>query len=234
MMMISRIILFNNLILLCLSMDEDISCNYRLKYLNGSESWCKSDECSLNHVDIYSLENDHCETNYLSLRYSSYSRYREFLLSTYRKKSVSSYFISSHPNVERLYQLELISPLESNLPFQSTELNLLSNSPISNIDTLEMIFDGNLSKENLIIGIDLNHSEEISIDTLRLIFTCQSNERVEWELIRSVGQYPPSPCPKQINYLHLIDAEKNEDYFHINIFVSQFGEGKGMKLVLLV
>ena len=202
-------------------MNEDIHCNYRVKYLNGSESSCKNDECSLNHIDIYSLDNGQCRTNYLSLKYTSYSKYRLFLLSTYRKNSISSYFVSSYPNIERLLQIEFVSPLENNLPFQYSELNLLSNSQSSNIDTVELIFNGNISKDNLIIGIDLNNSEQVSIDTLRLIFNCNLNERVEWELMKSISIYPPSPCPKQINYLHLINSSKNEECFHLNLFVSE-------------
>jgi hypothetical protein len=108
------------------------------------------------------------------------------------------------PNAERLLQIEFLSPLENNSPFELNQLNLLTNST-SNIDTYELIFNGNISKDNSILFIDKDlfmSDEQVFIDTLRLTFNCTNKQRVEWELIKSISNLPQSPCPQQIQFKH--------------------------------
>jgi len=198
--------------------NEDLNCYFTVKYSNGSTYRCLDEECSIDHIDIISLEANQCRTNYLSLKYSSYSSYSKFLVSN--PSYLSSYFSLARPNLERLLQIEFLSPLENNSPFEINELSLLTNST-SNIDTYELIFHGNISKTNSIIFISkdlfLNNKQEF-IDTLRLIFNCTNEQRVEWELVKSISSLPESPCPQQIQYFET----NHSPCFNINILVRKF------------
>jgi hypothetical protein len=197
--------------------NKDSNCYFTVKYSNGSSYRCLDEECSIDHLDIISLENNQCRTDYLSLKYSSYSKYSEILLSN---SSLSSFFSLARPNLERLLQIELLSPLENNSPFELNQLSLLTNST-SNIDTYELVFNGNIAKDNLILYIDKDlflSAEQEFIDTLRLIFNCTNKKRVEWELIKSISSLPQSPCPQQIRFKEKIFLN-NQFCFNIHILV---------------
>ncbi|CAF1281175.1 unnamed protein product [Adineta steineri] len=216
--MLLIVFLFVQLILICFSFENETDCYFRVLYSNGSQSWCLDEECS-NHTDIISLENLHCQTNYLSLKFSSYSNYSNFLLSTTSKQIyLSSFFSLGRPNLERLLQIEFLSSLENNKSFQLDQLSLLANS-LSNIDTYELNFLGNLSNNNLQLFIDENlflSNEQQFIDTLRLIFNCSKYERVEWELVKSIQSIPQSPCPQQIT---LLNHQLNQQKYSFNIII---------------
>jgi len=203
--------------LICLSSsNEDLDCYFTVFYSNGSRSWCLDEECS-DHIDIISLEDRQCQTNYLSLKFSSYLKYLNIL----SRIPLSSFFSFGRPKSERLLQIEFLSPLNNDNPFKIDQLRLLSNS-LSNIDTYEFIFNGNISINNSILFIDKQmfiSNEQIYIDTLRLIFNCSNSQRVEWELIKSIQSLPDSPCPQQIQFLdkHFIN---NQNCFNIYILVS--------------
>jgi hypothetical protein len=215
------IILFSfKLIGLSLSL-EDVDCYFTVLYSNGSRSWCSDEDC-LNHIDIISLEDRQCRTNYLSLKFSSYSTYSKLLLSSSSRIPLSSFFSFGRPDRERLLQIEFLSPFDNDNPFKLNELRLLSG-PISNLDTYELVFNENISKNNLTLFIDQEmfmSDEQQVIDTLRLIFNCTKSSRVEWELIKSVQSFPPSPCPEQINYLKKNISHRNLNCLHLNILVS--------------
>ena len=210
--------LFILLVLFRLSMgNENSHCYLIVHYSNGSSYRCLDEECSIDHVDLVTVQANRCRTNYLSLKYSSYRKYFQSVLS---HCSLSSSFSSARPNVERLLQIELLSPLENASPFQLNHLRLLTNST-SNIDTYELLFHGNIAQENSVLFIDkdtfMSHEQEY-IDTLRLIFNCTSEERVEWELVKSISSLPQSPCPQQIQF------KQNNSQFclNINILVRKF------------
>ncbi|UJR17855.1 hypothetical protein I4U23_004754 [Adineta vaga] len=207
-------ILFIQLIRFC-SSEEDSLCYFRIFLSNGTQAWCLDEEC-FNHLDLISIENFQCRTNFLSLRFSSYSTYSTFLRST----SLSSFFSLNRSNLERLLQIEFLSPLENiNQPFQLDELKLLSYSIPSNIDTYELIFHGNLIKNpsQLLFDEEIFLSKEQKyIDTLRLIFNCTSNERVEWELVKSIQSIPNSPCPQQI----ILKQNSDQNQIYIIIVTS--------------
>ncbi len=199
---------------------EDVNCYFKVFYSNGSRSWCLDEECC-NHLDIISLESVQCRTNYLSLRFSSYKSYSKFLVSSWSQLDISSYFSVGRPNIERLLQIEFLSPFENSSPFELDELNLLSNS-VSNIDTYELVFSGRIAQDNIKLFIDEDmflSAKQQFIDTLRLIFNCSENERVEWELIKSISSLPPSPCPEQIQFLKK-DFLNNENSFERLVLVS--------------
>ena len=222
--MLLRLISVCCLIVLCLSSNEEIHCNFTVIYLNGSRSWCYDEECSLNHLDIYSIEDQQCQTNYISFKYSSSSKYLQFLFSKISRQSLSSYFSSSRPHLERLLQIEFLSPLENAYLFDNSHLSLLTDSTSSsNIDTYELIFNGKISEENSTISFDQDQFlsvEQVYIDTLRLQFNCTNDERVEWELIKSISSFPPSPCPKQIDFLKKIPSSIDGNSCHLILFVS--------------
>jgi len=123
----------------------------------------------------------------------------------------------SPSNFERLLQIEFLSPLDdNNQPFELNELKLLTNSLPSNIDTYEFVFQGNLVENHFKLFFDQElflSEEEQYIDTLRLIFNFTLNERVEWELVKSIQLTPDSPCPQQI-------TSKNRVQFYIIITVT--------------
>jgi hypothetical protein len=172
-------------------------------------------------LDIISLESVQCRTNYLSLRFSSYLSYSNFLVSSWSRIDISSLFCSGRPKVERLLQIEFLSPFENSSPFEIDQLNLLSKS-VSNIDTYELVFSGRIAQDNIKLFIDedifLSAKQEF-IDTLRLIFNCSENVRVEWELIKSISSLPPSPCSEQIEFLKK-DFLNNENSFERILLVS--------------
>jgi hypothetical protein len=200
--------------------NNDVDCYFTVLYSNGSRSWCLDEEC-YNHVDIISIEDRQCRTNYLSLKFSSYSKYLKLLHSSSSRIPLSSFFSLARLNIERLLQIEFLSPLDNDNPFKIDQFRLLTG-PRSNIDTYELIFNGNLAKDNVILYIDRDmfmSNEQQYIDTLRLIFNCTNSQRVEWELIKSIEILPDSPCPQQINYLNK-NLIKNEKCFNIPILVS--------------
>lgn len=197
-----------------LSLESD-DCYFTVLYSNGSRYWCLDEQCN-DYIDIISLENDQCKTNYLSLKFSSYSKYEEFVKSS--SFSLSSMFELGRPNIERLLQIEFLSPLDNDNPFKIEDLYYLTKNISSNIDTYEFIFNENISNNNLTLFIDKEifiSNEQIYIDTLRLIFNCTNSKRVEWELVKSIQYFPDSPCKKQIDFL-----KKDFNSFNINILVS--------------
>mgnify|MGYP006892790243 FL=1 len=208
-------------------MDEDDSeCMFTVLYSNGSRSWCIDEQCS-NHVDIISIEDRQCRTNYLSLKFSSYQKYNQFIYSHSLRIPIASFFSLARPNRERLFQIEFLSPLDNSQIFELSQLQLLSG-PISNIDTFELIFNGNISKTiNSSLFVDkemFSSQQQTSIDTLRLIFNCSNQQRVEWELIKSIDFYPQSPCQQQIQFLNNNKSTNNyeKNCFHLNFLVSLF------------
>jgi hypothetical protein len=206
--------------LICFSSsNEDLNCYFTVFYSNGSRSWCLDEECS-NHIDIISLEDRQCRTNYLSLKFSSYLKYSNIL----SRISFSSFFSFGRPEYERLLQIEFLSSFDNDNPFKIDQLRLLTSS-VSNIDTYEFVFNGNISKTNSILFIDREmfiSDEQQYIDTLRLIFNCSNSQRVEWELIKSIQSLPDSPCPQQINFSKNKHFINNQNCFNINILVSLF------------
>ena len=182
------------------SLDEP-HCPVKVSFQNGSRSRCYDDRCS-DHLDISSLDMGFCQTNYLSLRFSSYSIYANFLRLASQRTALSSLFSSARPNLERLLEIEFQSSLVDDQAFQLQQWRLLSKSP-SNIDTYELIFADKLIDGNATIFLDRDMflgDEQDVIDTLRINFHCSENMRVEWELIKSIPSLPESPCPQQIRF----------------------------------
>ncbi|CAF1330474.1 unnamed protein product [Adineta ricciae] len=202
----------------CSSTEEDLWCYFRVQNSDGSQSWCLDEDC-YKYLDVVSIDDNHCETNFLSLRFSSYSTYFTFLRSTSTKKSLSSYFSRKQTNAERLLQIEFLSSLKDDQIFHLNELKLLSNSTPSNIDTYELVFPGNLIENDspMIFDEQIFLSEQQQyIDTIRLIFNCSANERVEWELVKSIQSVSYSPCPQQIR----LKQENNHDQIYVIILTS--------------
>jgi len=216
------------------SSNEHVNCYFTVLYSNGSRSWCLDEECS-NHIDIISLEDRQCRTNYLSLKFSSYSKYFDVLVLSSSRIPLSSFFSSGRPDIERLLQIEFLTPFNNDNPFKLDQFRLLTGS-ISNIDTYELVFNGNIAKNNLTLFIDRDifmSDEQHFIDTLRLIFNCTKSERVEWELVKSIESLPDSPCPQQIDFLKK-DFIKNQNCFNINILVSFKINQKKKSLIFFV
>ena len=187
--------------------DDDHRCPFRMKLANGSEWNCWDDECS-NGVDPTFLEiGEDCRTNYLSLKFVSSSSYQKFLSNV---TSLSSFFRPGRPHLERLLQIEILSPLTNNEElFTIDHWNhlLLNDTSPSNIDTYELIFNDRLTTDEgvqlRIDGDSFISVEQKSIDTLRIHFHCSKDLIVEWELVKSLSSLPRSPCPEQIDYLLL-------------------------------
>ncbi|CAF3315886.1 unnamed protein product [Rotaria socialis] len=195
----SVILLILKLISISVSNEERNNCYFTVFYSNGKRSYCIDEQC-YHHLDIISLKDRQCRTNYLSLQFSSYLTYKKFLQSTLLKNSLSYYFSKARPNVERLLRIEFLSPFLNDDPFQLDQLRLLANS-ISNIDTYEFIFNENITINNLTLFIDqdmFSSSDQQIIDRLTLRFSCTHIQRVEWQLIKSIQSFPNSPCPQQI------------------------------------
>ena len=201
------------------SIEDAHNCYFTVVYSNGSRTWCLDQQC-YQHLDIISLEDRMCRTNFLSLRFSSYSKYSDVLQTSSLKMPLASFFSLGRPNIERVLQIEFLSPFVSNDPFKLDHLRLLTDS-ISNIDTYELVFNGNIAENNLTLFIDrdmfMSHEQRV-IDTLRLIFNCSKIQRVVWELIKSVENFPDSPCPQQIQFLKKEFINK-QDCFKITILV---------------
>ncbi|CAF2810981.1 unnamed protein product [Rotaria sp. Silwood2] len=196
------LILLFKLLVVSLSEEDINNCYFNVFYSNGSQYNCLDEDC-YKYIDIVSLEDQQCRTNYISLKFSSYLTYRNFLEITSLKTPLASFFCNGRPNLERLLQIEFQTPFINDEPFKIDQFNILSRS-ISNIDTLEFIFNGFISNNNRTLFIDKNmfiSNEQNIIDTLRLIFNCSQYERVEWELIKSIKSLPESPCPQQIQFI---------------------------------
>ena len=186
--------------------DDDRRCSFTLEFVNGSELTCWDEECS-DFVDpislVHSGHDGDCRTNSLSLKFRSSSSYERFLSNV---SFLSSFFRPGRPTLERLLQVELLSPLNSGELFTLAHWKVLSPSSPSHIDTYELIFAGRLTEEEDGESLQLDEetflsAEQNSIDTLRIHFRCSKDLIVEWELVRSLSLLPPSPCPEQIESL---------------------------------
>ena len=200
------------------SFDES-NCPVIVSYQNGSRSGCYDDRCN-DHLDISSLDLGRCRTNYLSLRFSSYSIYANFLRLASQQTPLSALFSSARPNLERLLQIEFRTSLVNDQAFQLRQWRLLSNAA-SNIDTYELIFADKLIEGNATILLDRDMflaDEQDVIDTLRISFHCNDHERVEWELVKSISSLPESPCPQQIRF-HEKPSFSPRLCFSINTFM---------------
>ncbi|CAF4409425.1 unnamed protein product, partial [Rotaria sp. Silwood2] len=84
--------------------EEDINnCYFNVFYSNGSQYNCLDEDC-YKYIDIVSLEDQQCRTNYISLKFSSYLTYKNFLEITSLKTPLASFFCNGRPNLERLLQ----------------------------------------------------------------------------------------------------------------------------------
>lgn len=200
------------------SLEDD--CRFIITYSNGSRTLCIDRRCS-SHLDLIAIEDHQCRTNSLSLTFSTYHKYEQFLNRSSSRIPLSSFFSMDHPKGDRLLQIHFLSPLDNSRPFQFDQFRLLSG-PNSHIDTYEMIFHGKISKMNSILYLDRDFflsNEQRFIQTLRLRFHCTFNKTVQWELRKSNRSLPPSPCEEQIQYFPKQQTSEQFKCFHFNFLV---------------
>ncbi|CAF3786258.1 unnamed protein product [Rotaria sp. Silwood1] len=216
----SIILLLFKLIVESLSNEDINNCYFNVFYSNGSSYKCLDEDC-YQYIDIISLEDQKCQTNYLSLKFSSYLTYKNFLQLTSLKTPLASFFSKNHSNLERLLQIEFQTAFINDEPFKLNQLSLLFHS-ISYIDTYEFIFNGFIVDNNKTLFIDQHmfiSDEQNIIDTLRLVFNCTQYNRVEWELVKSIQSLPQSPCPQQIQFITNHSIDNNQYYSHLIILI---------------
>lgn len=220
-MYLSILIIVKFFLIVSLSYEYNNNCYFTVFYLNGSRSYCLDKQCN-EHIDIISLKDRQCQTNSLSLKFSSYLKYKNFLENLLLKNSISSYYSKARPNVERYLFIEFVTPFMNSDPFKLDHLNLLTKS-ISNIDKYIFYLNGNLTLNNSTLFIDKNmfySNEQNLIDKFILIFNCSNNKQVEWILIKSIEYIQESPCPQQIQFLKQNNFQQKNISFNLILLVS--------------
>jgi hypothetical protein len=181
----------------CCSLGDAFGCSFRAHSSNGSTHCCRDERCNA-VSDLVTLLKLDCCVNRLSLRFTSSTFYWRFIAGLQSNNvSLSAFFCPARPNVERRLQVRFDRPLDDAAILQLDHLA----GGVSQIDTLHLTFDQQLSKRNEIFAIDAASfvsNEHNVVDTLLLTFSCAVDQRVRWQLTRSAWTLPASPCPRQI------------------------------------